>query len=93
MESECLSGNMEEGSSIPIIKWDKNLSNSITYRLISLANTIYKLMQKTVNHRLPLYLEKHHLITKFQSGFRQFHSTYDHLINLETEIQEAFVNQ
>ena len=50
-------------------------------------------MEKIVNHRLRWYLEKHHLITKFQSGFRQFHSTYDHLINLDTEIQEAFANQ
>ena len=32
------------------------------------------------------------MITKFQSGFRQLHS-YDHSINLETEIQEIFANQ
>ena len=53
-------------------------------------------MEKIVNHRLRWYLEKYqvyHLITKFQSGFRQLHSTYDHSINLETEIQEIFANQ
>ena len=50
-------------------------------------------MEKIVNHRLLWYLEKHQLINKFQSGFRKFHSTYDHLINLQTEIQEALANQ
>ena len=53
-------------------------------------------MEKIVNHRLRWYLEKYqiyHLITKFQSGFRQLHSTYDHSINLKTETQEIFANQ
>ena len=53
-------------------------------------------MEKILNHRLRWYLEKYqvyHLITKFQSGFRQLRSTYDHSINLETEIQEIFANQ
>ena len=52
-----------------------------------------KLMEKIVNHHLRWYLGKHQLINKFQRDFRKFHSTYDHLINLETEIQEAFANQ
>ena len=47
-------------------------------------------MEKIVN-RLRWYLEKHHLITKFQSDFRQFHFIYDNVINLETEMQVAFV--
>ena len=50
-------------------------------------------MEKIVNHRLRWYLEKYYLIIKFQRVFRQLHSTYDHSIILETEIQEIFTNQ
>ena len=50
-------------------------------------------MEKIVNRRLGWYLEKYYLITKFQSSFRQVHSTYDHSINLESEIQDIFANQ
>ena len=46
-----------------------------------------------VNDRLVWYLEKHKLITNFQSGFRKQRGTVDHLIRFETFIREAFIKQ
>ena len=36
---------------------------------------------------------KQQLIFKFQSGFRLSHSTYDHLINLKSNIREDFAKK
>ena len=44
-----------------------------------------------INACLVWYLEKNHLLTKSQSGFRHFRSTTDHLIALESNIRDAFV--
>ena len=52
-----------------------------------------KLMEKIINYGLRWFLEMKQLISKFQSGFRQSYSTYDDLINLESNICEAFANK
>ena len=50
-------------------------------------------MERMVNDRLVWYLEKHKLITNFQSGFRKQTGTADHLIRFETFIREAFIKK
>ena len=52
-----------------------------------------KTMERMVNDRLVWYLEKHKLITNFQSGFRKQRGTVDHLIRFETFIREAFIKK
>ena len=44
-----------------------------------------------VNSRLVWYLEKHSIITAYQSGFRKSRSTIDQIIRLESAVREAFV--
>ena len=44
-----------------------------------------------VNSRLSWYLERHIIITEYQSGFRRSRSTVDNLVTLETLIRDAFV--
>ena len=50
-------------------------------------------MEKMINRRLVWYLEKEHLLNIHQSGFRKLRSTADNIINLESEIREAFANR
>ena len=47
-------------------------------------------MEAIVNARLSHFLEINNLLTPFQSGFRNNHSTNDHLVRLQTEINGAF---
>lgn len=75
---------------IPIHKPDKDKTTPSSYRPISLANTMGKLMEKMVNFRLTWYLEKNNILNSVQCGFRQNRSTSDHLTNLTNEIQLAF---
>ena len=46
-----------------------------------------------VNSRLVWYLEKHSIITAYQSGFRISRSTIDQIIRLESAVREAFVKR
>lgn len=71
----------------------KDPTNPSSYRPISLTNTLCKLLEKMINYRLRWFLERHHLLSDYQSGFRRLHSTYDHLINLQRDICDAFTNQ
>lgn len=47
-------------------------------------------MEKLVSNRLKWYLETNNLLSPLQSGFRPFRSTQDHLVNIDTEICNAF---
>ena len=49
-------------------------------------------MEKIVNNRFQQLLKRRQLISRYQGDFRQFRSIYDHPINLETDICDAFVN-
>lgn len=46
-----------------------------------------------VNKILIWHLEKNHLLTNIQSGFRHNRSTIDQLFSLQMEINNAFENQ
>ncbi|KAJ3666828.1 hypothetical protein Zmor_002258 [Zophobas morio] len=78
---------------IPILKPNKPKFDVNSYRPISLTCTMCKLMEKMINRRLVWYLEKEHLLNIHQSGFRKLRSTADNIINLESEIREAFANR
>ncbi|KAJ4427678.1 hypothetical protein ANN_25327 [Periplaneta americana] len=78
---------------IPILKPDKNRSAPENYRPIALTCTMCKLLEKIINKRLRWTLEQRNFFTTSQNGFRQFHSTIDSLITLESEILNAFLNK
>ena len=78
---------------IPIPKPDKLLSDPGSYRPIALTSCLCKTMERMVNCRLIWYLERHMVITKFQSGFRRRRSTVDYLVTLETSIRDTFVGR
>ena len=71
-------------------KTGKDPGNPLNYRPISLTSNVCKTMEAMVNARLSHYLEINNLLSPFQSGFRKHHSTNDHLVRLQTEINGAF---
>ena len=76
---------------VPIAKPGKNPTIPDNYRPISLTNTTCKTMEKLINRRLRWILENNNVISPYQSGFRQMHSTTDQLINIEANICDGFI--
>jgi hypothetical protein len=81
------------GNTIPIHKTGKNPSDPLSYRPISLASNLNKIMEKMVNNRLQWYLERQTIIPIDQSGFRKNRNTMEQCIRLENDIQKPFVNK
>lgn len=77
---------------IPIRKPGKDKRQLTNYRPIALTCTLCKLLEKIINKRLKWFLEKNQLLDENQNGTRQKRSTTDALINLETSICDAFIN-
>ena len=68
----------------------KPKTNAASYRPISLTSCVGKLMEKIVNHRLMIYLERNEVLSPRQFGFRQHRSTIDPITLLTSEIQSSF---
>ena len=78
---------------IPIHKPEKDKMEATNYRPIALTSCICKTMEKMIIDRLVCFLESNNLISRNQAGFRKNHSTYDHLVRLESFIRDAFVKK
>ncbi|XP_032676161.1 uncharacterized protein LOC116846456 [Odontomachus brunneus] len=59
-------------------------------RPISLANTIFKIMERLVKTRLEWWLEAHCILLPYQNGFRRGRSCALSILTLQTFIAEAF---
>ena len=90
-ESGDLPDSWREAIIIPIPKPQKDTTNPTNYRPISLTSCLCKTMERMINARLVWFLEKNHLISKYQSDFRHGRSTTDQLVCLESIIRDAFV--
>ena len=77
---------------IPILKPGKNPYLCTSYRPISLTSCFCKVMEKIINRRLVVYLDRHEILKPYQSGSRRFHSTYDSLVRFETAIRDTLVD-
>ena len=60
------------------------------YRPISLLPLVSKIFEKVIHSQTQTYLDKNDILYKFQSGFRQNHSTDTALSYLTNKIQSAF---
>ena len=76
---------------IPILKPGKNPHLCTSYRPISLTSCFCKIMEKMINRRLIMYLDRENIIQPYQSGSRKSHSTYDSLVRFESAICETLL--
>ena len=73
-----------------LLKPDKPITLTTSYRPISLICSIMKLFERVTEQRLRSHLEHIGFINKHQSGFRRAKSTDDHLFRLSQSIMESF---
>ena len=73
-----------------LLKPDKPINLTTSYRPISLINSMMKLFERVIEQRLRSHLEDIGFINKHQSGFRGAKSTDDHLFRLSQSIMESF---
>ena len=59
------------------------------YRPISLLITISKLLEKCIETRMTIFLEKNNLLMPTQFGFRRIHSTTDAVMSLTSKILKS----
>ena len=78
---------------ISIPKPGKDHFNPLNYRPIALTSCICKPVERMINERLVMYLQKNGLLAKQQCGYRSNKSTVDHLVRLETFIRDAFIQK
>nr|CAH7755095.1 unnamed protein product [Callosobruchus chinensis] len=78
---------------IPIRKPNKSSLMPDSYRYIALTCTRYKLVEKIINQPLLWSLETKNLLVMEQEGFRPQRSTADNILELESQINEAFSNR
>lgn len=88
-----LPSTWKEATIIPLPKPGKEHSDPNNYRPIALTSCLCKTMERMVNNRLVWQLEKNHIISELQSGFRKGRSTTDNLVRLDTFIRDAFIRK
>ena len=75
---------------VPIHKKGKDKSNTGSYRPISLTSCVGKVLERMINSRLMWHLEKNKLLSKYQAGFHQDHSTEDQAAHVAQMIEDSF---
>lgn len=76
-----------------VLKPGKDPSCASSFRPIALTSCLSKTLERMINRRLMLFLQRNNCLNKFQCGFRSARCTVDHLVRFETFVREAFVNR
>ena len=79
----------KEAIIIPLLKSNKDSTNTDSYRQITLLPCLGKLMERLVEKRLTWLLEHNHVFRPELHGFRRKRSTTDCLIEIEHQIRNA----
>ena len=74
---------------IPIYKSGANTDFS-NYRPISILPVVNKLLERSVYDHLVLFISNNNMISQFQSGFRNLHSTITALTKLHNDLLASF---
>ena len=78
---------------IPLLKPGKPANEASSYRPNSLTSCLGKLFKRLVTNRLIWFVESKSIVGPEQAGFRTHRSTIDHVIKLDHDIKEGFVNK
>jgi hypothetical protein len=78
---------------IPIPKPERDSTDPVNYRPISLTSYLCKTFDRMVNNPLVLHLEVKGIISGFQSCFREQLSTNKHLIHPDFLIRKSLINK
>ena len=73
-----------------LIKPDKPLSQTPSYRPISLLSAMMKLFEQIIKKHLRKHLNDNGSFSKYQAGFKKSKPTNDHLFRLSQTIMESF---
>lgn len=76
----------------PIPKKGGSSSDPNNYRPIAITSILSKVMEKVINHKFLAYLEKYHLLSDRQYGFRSNRSTGDLMTLLTENVSRAIHN-
>ena len=74
---------------IPIPKPQKPTTQPSSYRPISLTNTIHKIFERIIKHRLLYIIHNRNLISPDQCGFLPGKSTTDNLVKITADIRNS----
>ena len=78
---------------IPIQKPQKEACLVESYRPISLINTIHKIFERIIKHRLLYVIKTENLIIPEQCGFTPGRSTTDNLVRITADIRDSIVQK
>lgn len=74
---------------VPIPKPGKDHALACNYRPISLLNSLSKILEKLMLHRLQSHISAHNILINEQFGFRTGHSTDHQLLRVTNHIKES----
>ena len=77
----------------PLLKEDKDPSQTSSYRPIALTSCLGKVMEKIVADRMNNYLEKNGLLNQHQAGFRSERCTTDQVLKLVQMATDTMQNK
>ena len=90
--TSCIPREWKSATIVPIAKPDKDHTDPLNYRPISLTSCLSKTLEKIINRRLTEYLEYQKLLAHVQCGFRKFRGTCDHLSRFDTYIRKGLAD-
>ena len=74
---------------LPFVKPGKDPSSPDSYRPIALTSALCKIMERMITNRLNWFMESNKLFNPMQTGFRKNKSTLDHIMRLQSEVQNS----
>lgn len=85
--------NWKEAVVTAIPKPEKDLSIPVSYRPISLLNSLSKIFEKIMLNRIDKHIEALNIVPNIQFGFREFHSTTQQAFRIARHIKIGFSNK
>jgi len=88
-ETGILPQNWKHSIVLPFVKPGKDPSSPDSYRPIALTSALCKIMERMITNRLNWFMESNKLFNPMQTGFRKNKSTLDHIMRLQSEVQNS----